>query len=112
MGYTEVEQEYREGLRNGWERFLTQCATFDGSQDSFHAVNKLLGFNLAKSVGPLILDIEKLELSVSQKEILIRALYRKIDEQDKAMEKAIAKIEKQREYIKLLEIKDDTSDLQ
>jgi len=84
MGYTEVEQEYREGLRNGWERFLTQCATFDGSQDSFHAVNKLLGFNLAKSVGPLILDIEKLELSV----------------------------EKQREYIKLLEIKDDTSDLQ
>ena len=111
MQYTQVEQDYHKALRGDWERFITRAGAFTGSEDSFHAVNSSLGFNLAKTVGPLIRDIEELELHASQRELLVGTLHRKSRDQDEAIDRLNSRIETQARRIKELEAKYEPADL-
>ena len=102
MEYTQAERDYHKSLRGDWERFLTKAGGFTGTEDSFHAVNRSLGFNLAKTVGPLLLDIEELELEASQKALLVGSLYRKSRDQDETIDKLNSRVETQARRIKEL----------
>jgi uncharacterized coiled-coil protein SlyX len=109
MLYPQTENDWRTAMRRDWEGFLTKAAEFDGTEDSFHAVNSSLGYNLAKAVGPLVLDIERLELAASQRELLISTLYRKSVDQEKTIDKLSDQGTAQQKRIKDLEALDVTT---
>ena len=111
MQYTQVEKDYRTALRCDWERFITRAGAFTGSEDSFHAVNSSLGFNLAKTVGPLIRDIEELERHASQRELLVGTLYRKTGDQEEVIDRLNSRTETQARRIKELEATYEPADL-
>ena len=51
-------------LKEDWNRFKRACSELVDTQ-AFHAINNVLGFNLAKACGPLLLEVERLDKQVA-----------------------------------------------
>jgi methyl-accepting chemotaxis protein len=98
-----TEAGWREAIHEDWQGFLAKAAQFDGTVDSFHAVNQTLGYNLAKAVGPLIQDITRLEREAAQLNTLIQTMHTRAKTQDERLDKANVQTETMAKRIKELE---------
>ena len=94
---------WRDAIHEDWQRFLTECGRFTGTLESFREVNKTLGYNLAKCVGPLIQDIERLEKEAAQRNTLIQTLYTTAKTQDENLDALNIQTETMAKRIKELE---------
>ena len=100
---TPTDAGWRESIRKDWQRFLTECGRFTGTLESFREVNKTLGYNLAKTVGPLIQDIARLEQEAAQRNSLIQTLYTAAKNRDEELDALNIKTETMAKRIKELE---------
>ena len=94
---------WRDAIHENWKRFLTECGKFTGTLESFREVNQTLGYNLAKAVGPLIQDIERLEKEAAQRNTLIQTLYTTANARDENLDALNIQTETMAKRIKELE---------
>ena len=99
-----TEAGWREAIHEDWQGFLAKARQFGGTLESFREANQTLGYSLAKCVGPLIQDIEKLEKEAAQRDTLIQTMYTRAKTQDERLDKANIKNETMAKRIKELEV--------
>ena len=95
---------WRDAIHEDWQGFLAKARQFGGTLESFREVNQTLGYNLAKSVGPLIQDIERLEKEAAQRNTLIQTLYTTAKTQDENLDALNIQTETMAKRIKELEV--------
>jgi regulator of extracellular matrix RemA (YlzA/DUF370 family) len=99
-----TEAGWRDAIHEDWQGFLAKARQFGGTLESFREVNQTLGYNLAKSVGPLIQDIERLEKEAAQRNTLIQTLYTTAKARDENLDALNIQTETMAKRIKELEV--------